>query len=137
VGVGTAWSGAVAERHTHVVAALTQVLASGLLLVVVTGCGSDDRERSDTGTVVVTVTLSRSGPPGPSIDHVPQRDQQVDVVEGTKTRYSGRTDQAGIARVPVPVGDYDVDVAGCPNAPQHVVVTKDSQVPVEFDCVAA
>jgi hypothetical protein len=93
-------------------------------------CGGPDRPAD--GTVVVTVTLSRSGPPGPSLDHVPQPGVRVEV--GSR---SARTDADGVARLAVPPGTYAVIAVGCPDAPHRLRVTAGERARTTFDCLAA
>lgn len=112
--------------------ALTVLLGVTLL----SGCGAGD-EGPDRGAIVVTVTLTRSGPPGPSIDQRPQRGVDVTVSDPAGHRWSAVTDAAGEAHLSVPPGDYLVEVASCPDAPKPVTVTSGATSRTRFDCVAA
>ena len=108
---------------------------------VLSGCGGGDGDGGgggapDRGSIVVTVTLTRSGPPGPSIDHVPQHDVEVTVTNTSGHSWSAKTDDEGEAQLSVPVGDYEVDTGFCPDAPKPVSVTTGTTARVRFDCVA-
>jgi hypothetical protein len=99
------------------------------------GCGSGGGNAPDDGLVIVTVTLSRSGPPGPVFDQAPQSNIEVTVANSSGT-WSDQTDEAGEARLSIPSGEYDVDISMCPDAPQHVIVSKGATARIRFDCLS-
>jgi hypothetical protein len=108
-------------------------LATATLL---SACGPDRTAPPESGSILVTVTLSRSGPVGPSLDHVPQKDIQVTAVDDAEGIWSTKTGVAGEATLSVPAGDYDVDISFCPDAAHHVTVTGGATTTTRFDCVA-
>jgi hypothetical protein len=108
-------------------------LATATLL---SACGPDRPAPPEGGSIAVTVTLSRSGPVGPSLDHVPQADIQVTAVDHSGGSWSTKTGAAGEATLSVPAGDYDVDISFCPDAAHHVTVTSGVTTATRFDCVA-
>ena len=116
--------------------ALLALVLVGLGATGLSGCGGDD-DAPDRGSIVVVVTLSRAGPPGPNIDHVPQPGVEVTATNGSAHSWSAETDEAGEAHLSLPVGDYDVDTTFCPDGPQKVRITKDAVSTVRVDCVAA
>jgi hypothetical protein len=115
-------------------------LAAGLLLLAVSGCSAEKRDGPTTpatGSLDVTVTLSRSGGLGPTFDHVPQHDVALTVTDGAGDSRPGRTDDAGEAHFALVPGSYVVDVNPyCPDAPKPVTVLRDQVAEVRFDCVA-
>lgn len=112
---------------------MVAALSASILL---SACSSTSGQAHDDGSIVVTVTLSRSGPPGPHLDHSPQAGIAVTVVGESERSWSGTTDTTGQAVVSVPAGDYAVDIGFCPDAPQHVTVKAGGTEQVRFDCVA-
>jgi hypothetical protein len=125
------------ESHTSYVPMRWRATVLLLAAATLYGCGADDHEPPDTGLVVVTVTLSRSGPPGPKFNHVPQGGVDVTVADGSGGTWSGKTGESGEARRSVPAGEYEVDTSYCPQTPQHVTVTAGETTNTRFDCLAA
>jgi hypothetical protein len=107
-------------------------------LVAAAGCSADKKDTPpETGSLVVTVTLSRSGGVGPTFGHVPQHDVALRVTDDAGEAYPGRTDAAGEAHFTLAPGAYVVDVNPyCPDAPKPVTVVRDEPAAVRFDCVA-
>lgn len=113
------------------------MLACGIAAAVLSGCGSSSGSTPVDGAVFVTVTLSRSGPPGPNFERVPQSGVQVTVTDDSGGTWSDETNHAGEANLVVPSpGEYDVDISYCPDAPQHATLARGATANVRFDCVA-
>lgn len=115
-----------------------QWFGCGLVVPILSGC-SGSVDPPEDGIVIVTVTLSRSsggGAAGPNIDHAPQSNVDVTVADGREHAWSDRTDENGAVRIPIPPGEYDVEVKMCPDAPKPVKVSAGETMRVRFDCVA-
>jgi hypothetical protein len=120
---------------------LRWLVAALLPLVAVSGCSDDMKDSPpppQTGSLVVTITLSRSaGAVGPTFDHVPQPDIALVVIRDGGDAHPGITDDAGEAHFDLAPGSYSVDVNPfCPDAPKPVTVARDELAEVRFDCVA-
>lgn len=90
----------------------------------------------DAGSLVVTITLSRVGGFGPTLDHVPQSGVSVEVSNDSGDSWPDKTDTLGEAHFLLPAGGYVVDIGLCPDAPRDVKVVKDEPAEVRFDCLA-
>jgi hypothetical protein len=112
-------------------------LATLSTVTLLSACGPGGHEPPHDGSITVTVTLSRSGPPGPSLDHVPQKGIAVTASNHARNSWSGTTDVGGAATLTVPAGAYDVDISFCPDAPHHVTATPGATTETRFDCLAA
>ena len=113
------------------------VLACGIAATILSGCGLIGGSTPVDGAVNVTVTLSRSGGLGPTLNNVPQSGVHVTVTDDSGGRWSGTTDGAGEANVAVPSpGEYDVDISFCPDAPQQANLAEGATAKVRFDCLA-
>jgi hypothetical protein len=104
-------------------------------LAVVSGCGAGPTPSID-GSVIVKVTLSRSGGAGPEIDHAPLPNIDVTVSDTTGHEWRDETGENGSATLSIPPGDYTVDISYCPDAPKAVTVSTGQASRVRFDCVA-
>ncbi|GCD89232.1 hypothetical protein [Nocardioides sp. LS1] len=99
-------------------------------------CGSAGGDERELGSITVTVTLSRTGPPGPSLDHSPIPGISVTAISTSQRSWSASTNSEGEAVLSIPPGEYDVDIGYCPDAPQHVEVTAGARASTRFDCLA-
>jgi hypothetical protein len=112
------------------------VLACLVAASVLSGCSQGD-DKVQAGAVEVTVTLSRSGGMGPSIDHAPQSGVHVTVTDDAGGKWLKTTNSDGEARLSVPSpGEYEVDISMCPDAPRHATVARGATAKVQFDCIA-
>ncbi len=102
-------------------------------VVLVPGCGGRGPEPAQ---IVVTVTLTRSGPAGPTLDHVPQQVETVIAVDAAGNDQTATTNGNGRARLSVLAGEYDVTTRVCPNDPQLVRAVPGTVVRLSIECLA-
>jgi hypothetical protein len=123
--------------QSHTACVFLRAGAACLLLTLpgMSGC-ADDSDAPETGVVLVTVTLSRSGPPADALDHVPLDDIQVTVSNASGDQWEGETDSTGEERLSVPAGEYEVGIGYCPDAPKPVTVKVGQTTSTRFDCMA-
>lgn len=96
------------------------------------GCQSDE-----TGSLTVTITLSRSGGLGPTLDRAPQSGVIIDVTSETHDPENDVTDRSGEAHFSLPPGTYVVDANPyCPERSQSATVVKGQTAQIRFDCLA-
>ncbi len=122
----------------RILARMRAVISLATLAILMSGCSGPPKSTVSSSMIETTVTLSRSGGLGPSLDHVPQREAvvTVTVTDAAGVERTATTDADGRARLAVPVGEYDVSTGFCPFRPQHVVASPGAVVRLTIDCLA-